>query len=291
MASRSGRLQGRWGFVVLAALAGCATGEQDDTLPGPGVAGETGAGGGGSGGVPSEAGTQSKAGSTSRGGGGSSTGSSGSFTTSGGTFGTAGTFGQSGTATGGTPGASGSGGAGGSAGVGGKGGAGGGGGSGGKGGSGGSGGSAGSAGGQSGGTCAKAELTPTTATASGTSEYPPTNAIDNEVGTRWSGEHGVDTTYLQLDMGEAVSVNRVSIVWEAAYATSYKIQIADNAAGPYTDLYSDTAGNGGTDDVTTPALTLGRGRYVRMQGVSRKTQYGYSIFEMNVYGDKDETCK
>ena len=40
-------------------------------------------------------------------------------------------------------------------------------------------------------------------------------------------------------------------------------------------------GNGTTDDLTGLS---GSGRYVRMNGVTRGTAYGYSLYEMQVYG-------
>jgi beta-galactosidase len=94
---------------------------------------------------------------------------------------------------------------------------------------------------------------------------------------------------LDLDLGEVATVNRVLINWEAAYATKYELQIATNAAGPFTTIYTDSAGSGGTDDVTT--LTARDGRYLRMNGITRRTVYGFSIYEIAVYGDKDETCQ
>ena len=44
----------------------------------------------------------------------------------------------------------------------------------------------------------------------------------------------------------------------------------------------NTAGDGGVDDITlsTPAL----GRYLRMLGTQRATTYGYSLYELEVYG-------
>ena len=45
-------------------------------------------------------------------------------------------------------------------------------------------------------------------------------------------------------------------------------------------MYSTTAGNGGVDNVTFTPTTA---RYVRMQGVTRATSYGYSLYELEVY--------
>jgi hypothetical protein len=38
---------------------------------------------------------------------------------------------------------------------------------------------------------------------------------------------------------ETVTVDRVVINWEAAYATNYQLQIASSAAGPFTTLHMD----------------------------------------------------
>ena len=47
-------------------------------------------------------------------------------------------------------------------------------------------------------------------------------------------------------------------------------------------VYSTTTGHGGVEDIVleTPAT----GRYVRMLGLRRATQYGYSLYELQVYG-------
>jgi hypothetical protein len=206
-------------------------------------------------------------------------------------FGTAGTFGASGSfSTAGTVSTSGSGGGGaangGAAGSTSQGGA--------AGATAGSGGKAGSsgtagAGGKAGSTCGSTKLA--IGAAVGTEERAdlgPQFAIDGDMVTRWASEKS-EPQSLDLDLGEVVTVNRVVINWEAAYATNYQLQIASSAAGPFTTIYTDAAGDGGTDDVTT--LTVSDGRYLRMNGITRKTAYGFSIFEVAVYGDKDETCK
>jgi beta-glucosidase len=48
----------------------------------------------------------------------------------------------------------------------------------------------------------------------------------------------------------------------------------------WTDVYSTTTGSGG---VQTLPLT-GSGRYVRMYGTAWATQYGYSLWEFQVFG-------
>jgi hypothetical protein len=49
--------------------------------------------------------------------------------------------------------------------------------------------------------------------------------------------------------------------------------------GPWTTIYSTTTGTGG---IQTLPVT-GTGRYIRMYGTARATQYGYSLWEFQVY--------
>jgi beta-galactosidase len=189
----------------------------------------------------------------------------------------------------GTPGKGGSGGAGGSVGTGGAGGK----------ASGGSAGAGGKASGGSGGgggtggvaqaTCVSQKLTATGVKASSVHEavFPETKAIDGDLGTRWGSDYS-DPQWIYADLGEVVHVDRVVINWEAAYATDYQIEVADAAGGPWVSLHHEKPANGGVDDFTG---LKGTGRFVRMNGLARSTMYGYSLWELTVYGDKNEDCK
>lgn len=84
--------------------------------------------------------------------------------------------------------------------------------------------------------------------------------------------------WLQVDLGQTYNINRVVLNWEFAHASAYQIQVSDDGVN-WTDIYSTSIGDGGIDDI---ALS-GSGRYVRMYGTQRGTQYGYSLWEMEVY--------
>jgi hypothetical protein len=108
--------------------------------------------------------------------------------------------------------------------------------------------------------------------------FPASNAVDGNLGTRWSSGFG-DPQWLQVDLGSTRSICRVTLNWETAYATAFQIQ-ASNDANTWTTIYSTTTGTGG---VQTLNLT-GSGRYLRMYGTTRATQWGYSLWEFQVYG-------
>ena len=104
-------------------------------------------------------------------------------------------------------------------------------------------------------------------------------AFDANPGTRWESVHGVDPQWIQVDLGASYNVTSVKLVWEPAYATAFQIQVSANGT-TWTNVYSTTTGTGGTQTLTLS----GTGRYVRMNGTARALQYGYSLWEFEVYG-------
>jgi photosystem II stability/assembly factor-like uncharacterized protein len=103
-------------------------------------------------------------------------------------------------------------------------------------------------------------------------------AVDNKPGTRWASAAS-DPQWIYVDLGENLPVIQVILRWEAAYAKAYKIQVS-NDASTWTDVYSTTNGSGGTETVNFAQVNT---RYVRMYGTQRATDYGYSLFEFEVY--------
>jgi hypothetical protein len=131
-----------------------------------------------------------------------------------------------------------------------------------------------------GGTCGTTNVAQgKTATASSTENagFPASNAVDGNTGTRWSSAFS-DPQWLEVDLGSTQPICQVVLQWEAAYGKAFQIQTsADNST--WTTIYSTTAGTGGTQ--TLPVT--GSGRYIRMYGTARGTQYGYSLWEFQVY--------
>ena len=119
-----------------------------------------------------------------------------------------------------------------------------------------------------------------TATASSleNATFPASNAVDGNTGTRWSSAFS-DPQWLEVDLGASASISQVVLQWEAAYATAFQIQTSPDGT-TWTSIYSTTTGTGGTQTLNV----TGTGRYVRMDGTARATQYGYSLWEFQVYG-------
>lgn len=118
-----------------------------------------------------------------------------------------------------------------------------------------------------------------TASSSERADLAPAGAVDGTGATRWSSGYS-DAQWLRVDLGAARSVDRVVISWEAAYAKAFQIQTSTDGT-TWKTVYNTTTAAGGTTDIRFTAVSA---RYVRMLGIKRATQYGYSIYELGVFG-------
>lgn len=113
-------------------------------------------------------------------------------------------------------------------------------------------------------------------------------ANDGNLTTRWASLHQVDPQWIHIDLQDEYSIDRVVIHWEAAYAIQYQIQVSSDETN-WTTVYTETNGNGGEDVITFSTQTA---QFVRILGTQRATNYGYSIYEFEVYeqvSDNDAT--
>ncbi|WP_116126361.1 discoidin domain-containing protein [Lewinella sp. IMCC34183] len=107
-------------------------------------------------------------------------------------------------------------------------------------------------------------------------------AVDgNPSDTRWESVVKVDPQWIQVDLGATQRISRVRLAWEGAYGKDYQIQVSDDA-GTWQTIQTVTGNTALDNDLT--GLT-GEGRYVRMYGTARGTEFGYSLWEFEVYGD------
>jgi hypothetical protein len=107
----------------------------------------------------------------------------------------------------------------------------------------------------------------------------PCLAADGGVGSRWESDY-LDTQWIYVDLGKPEKVQKVILKWENAYAKHYEIQVS-NDAEKWKTVSEVEDGNGNTDEIIFEPIEV---RYVRMNGLRRATECGYSIFEFAVYG-------
>ena len=107
------------------------------------------------------------------------------------------------------------------------------------------------------------------------------NAFDGNDGTRWSSKFE-DDAWISVDLGKTYTVGKVVLKWEAAYGKAYDIQVSTDGK-EWTTVKKMRNQDGGEDIASFNGT---KARYVKLQGVERGTGYGYSLWEMEVYGGK-----
>ena len=123
-----------------------------------------------------------------------------------------------------------------------------------------------------------------TATASSIegAEYSANNAIDGNMNSRWSSAFR-DGEYITLDLGSICNVGSIKIFWEDAFAKKYSIAWSQDGS-TWNNAATSTCSVKQNDTVT---MFYNRPvRYIRITCNERGTQYGVSIFEIEVMGTK-----
>jgi hyaluronoglucosaminidase len=106
-------------------------------------------------------------------------------------------------------------------------------------------------------------------------QFTPDHAIDGDLSTRWSSNY-TNGEWLQVKFAQPENLGKVVIYWETAHAASYQLQTSTDGT-TWTTAATVSGSPGGTE---TEWLNTSDVRYLRMQGVARATQYGYSIYEL-----------
>ncbi|HEX5025466.1 MAG TPA: discoidin domain-containing protein [Agriterribacter sp.] len=109
--------------------------------------------------------------------------------------------------------------------------------------------------------------------------FPGANAVDGSLGTRWSSAF-TDNEWIYVDLGQNFDLSEVRLTWETAYGVDFNIEVSDDAIS--WTVASAITGNASLNN--TIPMTGYTGRYVRMNGTLRATQWGYSLFEFEIYG-------
>ncbi len=117
--------------------------------------------------------------------------------------------------------------------------------------------------------------------------YAAVNITDGDSSSRWASSSNSSTDWVYVDLGESKDISKVIINWENAYATQFQIQISDDATA-WTDVYKTYNGTGGLQEISLDKTYTGR--YVRVYCTQKfNYQWGYSIYELGVYGKDSET--
>lgn len=124
-----------------------------------------------------------------------------------------------------------------------------------------------------------------TATATSTEDplqYGAEAAIDDDASTRWASLFE-DGQSLTLDLGRVYPIERVVIHWEGAYASAYHLEASTDLCH-WTRVFETSANQGGRDEIAGLGAS---GRYLRLVADERATEWGVSIYEIEVYEGAD----
>jgi hypothetical protein len=106
---------------------------------------------------------------------------------------------------------------------------------------------------------------------------------DGGAGSRWESEYN-DPQWIYVDLGKEEKIENIILKWETACAKKYTLQVS-NDAKKWKTVYDNKDGKGGIEKIDLESVTA---RYVKLEGISRATQFGYSLFEFEIYGEKPE---
>ena len=137
--------------------------------------------------------------------------------------------------------------------------------------------------------CTPTKLALAAAVSSPSPKQAAKNAIDGNTGTRWESAYS-DPQWIYLDLGSVKTITEVRIDWQHAAAKDYRIDVSNDAVSWSAPVATKTGGvavDHRIDDLTGLSAS---GRYVRVYGTARATVYGYSIWELQVFGFDAATC-
>ncbi len=116
-------------------------------------------------------------------------------------------------------------------------------------------------------------------------ELTEDNAFDGNMETRWSSEFS-DNQWIKVDLGESYPIDKIALYWEVAYGAHYEVYGSNNAADWGTLLVEELNSNGDTDEFVG---SYGTYRYITISGIKRGTQYGFSLFEVEIFSEDEQT--
>lgn len=109
------------------------------------------------------------------------------------------------------------------------------------------------------------------------------HAFDGDTGTRWESD-SADPQWLSVNLGGLYDLEEAVLNWEGAYAKSYVLEVS-TAMTPgendWVDVFSVSNADGGIDTIALDGVDA---RHIRIWGTERGTIYGYSLWEVEVYG-------
>jgi endoglucanase Acf2 len=141
-------------------------------------------------------------------------------------------------------------------------------------------------------------------------QFPTNNSFIISANSRYFGVHLAPGSVVQrdtahfaiIDLGQRYDLSEVKLYWEGAYAKNYSLQVSDDGLSWQTvyDIKGYKRPASGLADISNPGSSPTgpatfntpnvAGRYLKLVMTVRATQYGYSLYEAQVF-DKTGTLR
>jgi F5/8 type C domain len=132
------------------------------------------------------------------------------------------------------------------------------------------------------GLAADAELPVAAVTASSHDGNVPQNAVDGNLGTRWSAEG--DPEWIQFDLGQSYTVGSVRVAWYQGDQRQARFDVQTSVTGSSWSTVHSGLSSGTTTGLETVDFADSTGRYVRIVGHGNTDNAWNSITEVEVFG-------
>jgi len=117
-----------------------------------------------------------------------------------------------------------------------------------------------------------------TVTTSSTPLQAAEGAVDGDGKTRWESPYS-DPQVLTIDLGAVKTVDRIRLTWEMALGKDFTLDVSED--GNTWQRAATVTNNASTSNEYTNLKKSGR--YVRLTGTARGSDYGYSLYEFEVF--------
>ena len=108
----------------------------------------------------------------------------------------------------------------------------------------------------------------------------PAFAVDGDTTSRWSSRWS-NNEWIYVNLDSTFDVSSVLLNWETAFGTSYNIDVSLDGHN-WETIFEERDGNGGIDSIAFDQTK--KARFVRMFGLQRATEFGFSLWEFEVRG-------
>lgn len=112
----------------------------------------------------------------------------------------------------------------------------------------------------------------------GNDRFAAVHAVDGDPNTRWSSEFN-DREWIAVDLGGKHQLTSLKLYWQNSYSEDYEVQTSYDGV-TWTTIETVNGSDGGLDSLSLS----GHGRYLRVAGSSRATNWGHSLWELEAYG-------